>query len=89
LRRRDGYARRSATLDDGRAETIGATDETKGKLKEAAGSVTGSDDLGNEGQAQQEKGQQQDEAARLRAQAGSHEANAEGAQAREQDHQGT
>ena len=32
---------------------MGALDEAKGKAKEAAGSVTGSDDLRHEGQAQQ------------------------------------
>lgn len=68
---------------------MGALDEGKGKLKEAAGSLTGSDDLRNEGQAQQEKGQQEDEAARLRAQANAAEGKAGEAENREQKHQGT
>jgi uncharacterized protein YjbJ (UPF0337 family) len=68
---------------------MGANEETKGKLKEAAGSLTGSDDLRNEGQSQQEKGQKEREANRLRAQAEGAEAGAEGAAKQEQRHQGT
>jgi uncharacterized protein YjbJ (UPF0337 family) len=68
---------------------MGALDEAKGKFKEAAGSVTGSDDLRNEGQAQQEKGQHEDEAARLRAEASAAEGKADAAEDREQTHQGT
>jgi uncharacterized protein YjbJ (UPF0337 family) len=64
-------------------------DEAKGKLKEAAGSLSGSDDLRNEGQAQQEKGQKEDEAARLRAQASAEEGKADAAEDREKGHQGT
>lgn len=68
---------------------MGAFDEAKGKAKEAAGSLSGSDDLRNEGQAQQEKGQKEDEAARLRAQANAEEGKADAAEDREQAHQGT
>ena len=68
---------------------MGAFDEAKGKLKEAAGSLTGSDDLRNEGQAQQQKAEHESEAARLRAEADSADAHAEGAATREQTHQGT
>jgi uncharacterized protein YjbJ (UPF0337 family) len=68
---------------------MGAFDEAKGKLKEAGGSLTGSDDLRNEGQAQQEKGQKEDEAARLRAEANATESQAGDAKEREQGHQGT
>jgi uncharacterized protein YjbJ (UPF0337 family) len=64
-------------------------DETKGKLKEAAGSLSGSDDLRNEGQAQQEKSEKEDEAARLRAQANATEGEAGNAADREAKHQGT
>lgn len=68
---------------------MGAFDEAKGKLKEAAGSVSGSDDLRNEGQAQQQKGQHEDEAARLRQQAEAAEGKADAAETKEQRHQGT
>jgi uncharacterized protein YjbJ (UPF0337 family) len=68
---------------------MGASDEAKGKLKEAAGSLSGSDDLRNEGQAQQKKGEHEDEAARLRAEASAAAGKADDAEGREQKHQGT
>jgi uncharacterized protein YjbJ (UPF0337 family) len=68
---------------------MGAFDEAKGKVKEAAGSLSGSDDLRNEGQAQQQKGEHEDEAARLRAEANAAEGKADAAEDREQTHQGT
>ncbi len=66
----------------------GIADEAKGKLKEATGTVTGSDDLRREGQAQQHKGQQE-KAAEARATAEEHEQEAERAERAEQKHQGT
>ncbi|MDQ4103356.1 MAG: CsbD family protein [Actinomycetota bacterium] len=68
---------------------MGTADETKGKLKEAAGSVTGSDDLRQEGQAQQHKGQQEDKAAEARATAEEHERQAESFERAEENRQGT
>jgi uncharacterized protein YjbJ (UPF0337 family) len=68
---------------------MGSAEETKGKLKEAAGSVTGSDDLREEGQAQQHKGQQEDKAAQARATADEHERQAESFERAEQDQQAT
>ncbi len=68
---------------------MGTADETKGKLKEAAGSVTGSDDLRKEGQAQQHKGQQEEKAAEARATAEEHERQAESFERAEQGRQGT
>ncbi|MCA1821422.1 MAG: CsbD family protein [Pseudonocardiaceae bacterium] len=68
---------------------MGSAEETKGKLKEAAGSITGSDDLRAEGQAQQHKGQQEEKAADARAMADEHERKAESFESVEQDHQGT
>lgn len=68
---------------------MGIADEAKGKLKEAAGSATGSDSLREEGQAQQHKGHEEDEAARARAKAEQHERNAESAERAEADRQGT
>jgi uncharacterized protein YjbJ (UPF0337 family) len=68
---------------------MGSAEETKGKLKEAAGSVTGSDDLRKEGQAQQHKGQQEEKAAEARATADEHERQAESFEHTERDHQGT
>jgi uncharacterized protein YjbJ (UPF0337 family) len=67
---------------------VGALDDAKGRLKEAAGSITGSDDLRKEGQAQQKKGQEEAQAEKLRAQAQAHEAKAEGAEDVEAKHQG-
>ena len=68
---------------------MGIADETKGKLKEAAGSVTGSDDLREEGQAQERKGQQQEKAAEAQATAEAHERKAESFERVERGHQGT
>ena len=68
---------------------MGIADETKGKFKEAAGSVTGSDDLRQEGQAQQRKGQEEEKAAEARATAEAHERKAESFERVEQVHQGT
>jgi uncharacterized protein YjbJ (UPF0337 family) len=68
---------------------MGSAEETKGKLKEAAGSVTGSDDLRHEGQTQQRKDQQKEKAAEARATAHEHERQAENLEHTERDHQGT
>jgi uncharacterized protein YjbJ (UPF0337 family) len=68
---------------------MGNPDEIKGKLKETAGSVTGSDDLRQEGQAQQHKGQQEQKAAEARATAEEHERKAETFERAERDRQGT
>jgi uncharacterized protein YjbJ (UPF0337 family) len=68
---------------------MGSAEEAKGKLKEAVGSVTGSDDLRKEGQAQQRKGQQEEKAAEARATADEHERQAESFEHAERDHQGT
>jgi uncharacterized protein YjbJ (UPF0337 family) len=67
----------------------GAIDDAKGRVKEAAGSLTGSDDLKREGRAQQEKGRHESHAAELRAEAAKVDAKAEAAEAEEQRHQGT
>ena len=67
----------------------GKVDDLKGRVKEAAGSLTGSEDLKREGRSQQEKGQQEAEAARLRAEAEKADAAAKAAQTEEQRHQGT
>jgi uncharacterized protein YjbJ (UPF0337 family) len=68
---------------------MGMADETKGKLKEAAGSVTGSDDLREEGQAQERKGQQEEKAAEAQATAEAHKRKAESFERVERGHQGT
>lgn len=59
----------------------GVVEDVKGKLKEAAGSLTGRDDLKHEGEAQQEKADAQREVAekeaaadKARAEAEAHEA---------------
>jgi uncharacterized protein YjbJ (UPF0337 family) len=68
---------------------MGIADEAKGKLKETAGSVTGSDDLREEGQAQQQKGRQEEKAAQARATAEEHEQEAKKSEHAERRHQGT
>jgi len=68
---------------------MGTADEAKGKLKEAAGSVTGSDHLREEGQAQQHKGHHENKAAEARMAAEKHEREAEGFEDEEQKRQGT
>jgi uncharacterized protein YjbJ (UPF0337 family) len=64
-----------------KAAAEGVVEEVKGKLKEAAGVLTGNDDLEAEGEAQQRKAdaerdvaQHEAEAERSRAEAAAHEA---------------
>lgn len=52
-------------------------DQAKGKIKETLGSLTGNDDLRDEGQAQQQKGHHQAQAAEALAMAENHEREAE------------
>jgi uncharacterized protein YjbJ (UPF0337 family) len=63
-------------------------DKAKGKLKEAVGSVTGSDDLRREGKAQWHKGHHQAEADEARAMADKHELEAELFEHEERRHRG-
>ncbi|MDQ4031521.1 MAG: CsbD family protein [Actinomycetota bacterium] len=56
---------------------MGTGDKIKGKVKEAVGSVTGSDHLRKEGQAEQRKGLHEQKAAEARAVAEKHEREAE------------
>ena len=56
---------------------MSTTDKAKGKIKETLGSLTGSDDLRKEGQAQQHKGHHLVQAAEARAMAEKHEREAE------------
>jgi uncharacterized protein YjbJ (UPF0337 family) len=56
---------------------MGAFEEAKGKAKEAVGSVTGSDDLREEGQAQQLKGEEERRAEQARIEAERHEGRAD------------
>ena len=53
-------------------------DKAKGKMKEAVGNLTGSDDLRREGQAQQHKGHHEQQAAEAQAVAEKHQLEAEG-----------
>ena len=56
---------------------MGAGEELKGKVKEAAGAIADNDDLRREGQAQQDKGEAQRDAAEARAEAKAHDAKAD------------
>lgn len=68
---------------------MGTADKAKGKVKEALGSVTGSDHLRKEGQAQQHKGRHEEKAAEARATAEKHEREAELFEDEERKRQGT
>jgi uncharacterized protein YjbJ (UPF0337 family) len=68
---------------------MGALDDVKGQAKEVVGSVTGSDDLREEGQAQQKKADHEEEAASARAEAREHEDKAGTHEHAEQKHQGS
>lgn len=78
----------SENKNSGPAEGIrGVVEDVKGKAKEAAGTVTGRDDLAEEGKAQQDKAEAQRDAARKEAEADSARAGAKAAEKREQSHQ--
>ena len=55
---------------------MGAFEEAKGKVKEAAGDITDNADLKQEGRAQKEKGEAEREATQARAKAKAHDAKA-------------
>lgn len=65
----------------------GVVEGAKGKVKEAAGAVTGRDDLRREGEAQQDKADSQREAAEKEAQAEGARAAADANEAREKSEQ--
>jgi uncharacterized protein YjbJ (UPF0337 family) len=56
---------------------VGIAEEAKGKLKQAAGKITGREDLEAEGDAQAEKGAEERKATQARAAAQVHEKKAE------------
>ena len=56
---------------------MGTFEEAKGRLKEAAGDLTGDPDLQREGEAQSDKGRAEREATQARAEARAKEAKAE------------
>jgi uncharacterized protein YjbJ (UPF0337 family) len=68
---------------------VGVLEEAKGKAKEAVGGVSGSNDLRDEGQAQQRKAGEEDKAEQARLEAEKHESKAEGHEGAERRHQGT
>lgn len=65
----------------------GAVEDIKGRLKEAAGAVTGDDEAAREGQAQQDKAASQREVAKKEAAAERARAEAATHEARERSHQ--
>ena len=65
----------------------GAVEDIKGKAKEAAGSLTGRDDLTEEGKAQQDKADAQKDAAKKEAEADSARAGAKAAEKRQEANQ--
>ena len=66
---------------------MGAFDHIKGKAKEAVGSVTGSDDLRREGQAQQLKAEEERLSRKARLEADRHERLAEEHERRAEAHE--
>jgi uncharacterized protein YjbJ (UPF0337 family) len=69
--------------------TVSAFEEAKGKAKEATGSLTGSDDLREEGQAQQRKSEEERKAEDAQAEAEKHADRAERHENAESRHQGS
>ncbi|WP_433677899.1 microaggregate-binding protein 1 [Nocardia sp. CA-119907] len=65
----------------------GIVEDAKGKIKEAAGAVTGDDDLRGEGRAQQDKAESQRDAARKEAEAEKERGEAAAHEARQRAHQ--
>jgi uncharacterized protein YjbJ (UPF0337 family) len=65
----------------------GAVEDVKGKAKEATGTVTGRDDLTEEGKAQQDKADAQKDAAKKEAEAESARGSAKAAEKREESNQ--
>ena len=65
----------------------GVADGVKGKLKEAAGALTGNEDMKNEGDAQQKKADAEREVARKEAEAEKARAEAAAREAEQRSHQ--
>jgi uncharacterized protein YjbJ (UPF0337 family) len=65
----------------------GVVEDVKGKTKEAVGTVTGRDDLTEEGKAQQDKADAQRDAAKKEAEADAARGGAKSAEKREEAHQ--
>jgi uncharacterized protein YjbJ (UPF0337 family) len=77
-----------ADQNSGPAEGVkGAVEDVKGKAKEAVGTVTGHDDLAEEGRAQQDKADAQRDVAKKEAEAEAARGGAKAAEKREQAHQ--
>ena len=74
--------------NSGPAEAIkGVVEDAKGKAKEVIGTVTGRNDLVNEGKAQQDKAEAQRDAARKEAEAEAARAGAKAAEKRQEANQ--
>jgi len=65
----------------------GVVEDAKGKAKETVGTVTGRDDLVQEGKAQQDKAEAQRDAAKKEAEAEAARGGAKAAEKRQQSHQ--
>jgi uncharacterized protein YjbJ (UPF0337 family) len=77
-----------ASKDSGpEAGAKGMFEEVKGRAKEAAGSVTGNDDMREEGQAQQRKADAQRDVAKKEAEAEKARARSEAHEAEQRAHQ--
>jgi uncharacterized protein YjbJ (UPF0337 family) len=69
------------------AAAKGVVEDVKGKLKEAAGALTGKEELRREGEAQQDKAEAKREVARKEAEADKARAEAEAHEAAQRSHQ--
>ncbi len=76
---------RRETEEDHVSDNTG--EKIKGVAKEAAGKVTGSDEMKHEGEQQQKKAQKDDEAARLEAEAQAKKQQAAGHEGQQRKHQ--
>ena len=63
------------------------TEDVKGRIKEAAGAVTGNDNLEREGEAQRAKADAEDDATKLQAEADAAQADARAAESEERANQ--
>jgi uncharacterized protein YjbJ (UPF0337 family) len=70
-----------------KAGAKGVVEDVKGKAKEAAGSITGNDDMKREGEAQQSKAAAERDVARKEAEAEKSRAEAEAHEAEQRAHQ--
>lgn len=84
----DGWVQRALRqMDRKDVTTVGAFEEVKGKVKQAAGDLTDDDQLRREGKAQERKGEAEEEAAAAQAKARAAQTEAVGHEIEQEDAQ--